>query len=105
MDLDLNFDDGNIRNFTTTHQHASLIMFVADSSDGISLSDLASISEMEPIEVKKKMGFWISRLVVSINLGADGSDDIIYRVIEDQSNNLDMDCDDTQSNFEEVDTL
>ena len=55
---------------------ASLIMHIADAGPegGISLDRLAAVSEAEAAEVRRKMGFWIAKGVVSASTSSSSED-------------------------------
>ena len=92
---------------------ASLIMHIADAGPegGISLDRLAAVSEAEAAEVRRKMGFWIAKGVVSASTSSSSEDgggggNLLYTVIEDQAGNAAREAEGDMSmasagNFEE----
>lgn len=81
-DLELNFDDGSTRSFTVTPVQASLIMYVADSSKASTTSqDLARLMCLEEAEVRKMMGYWVSKSVVSVRLDSKSGTMTLYYAV------------------------
>ena len=64
VDIDLEFDDGSMRNFLVTPVQASLVMFLAEEAGGLTLPELAAKSELEESDVARRMGFWVAREIV-----------------------------------------
>lgn len=65
VDIDLEFDDGSVRNFLVTPVQASLAMFLAEEGGGgLTLPELAAKSELEESDVARRMGFWVAREIV-----------------------------------------
>ena len=106
-DLELCFDDGSTRQFSVSPVQASLILFVAEAQDStISSATLASLIQMEETDVRRRMGFWVSKSVVSVQFDSStGSDVQVYRIIEDQAENAAKDITEdstSQPEYEDV---
>jgi len=86
VDIDLQFDDGTVRNFLVTPVQASLIMFLADTDEGsMTLEQLGSKCELEESDVQRRMGFWLAREVVQVGGSGVGGGSLIYSILEDQA--------------------
>lgn len=102
VDIDLQFDDGTVRNFLVTPVQASLIMFLSEGEEDamekeeetiprncgtrMSISQLASKCELEECDVQRRMGFWIAREVArEISSNSSLSGELEYVIVEDQA--------------------
>jgi len=65
-DLELGFEDGSVRSFSVTPAQASLVMHVADADGPIDSMQLAALVQMEEEDVRRKMGYWVSKSVVCV---------------------------------------
>jgi anaphase-promoting complex subunit 2 len=118
VQLELSFDDGCTRDFSVNPVQATLIMHVAESGDsatclrqqgerGVRASALAAAAQMEAYKVRRHMGLWVSRHVVteqSVEVRVDAppvldyvdyvgsfagdsgqpEDDVLYEIVEAQ---------------------
>ncbi|CAM9102975.1 unnamed protein product [Ectocarpus fasciculatus] len=108
-DLELCFDDGSTRQFSVSPVQASLILFVAEAPDStISSAALANLIQMEEADVRRRMGYWVSKSVVSVHFDSIAGGDVqVYRIIEDQAENAARDDSEDsaeQPEYEEVRT-
>lgn len=104
--MELEFKDGSVRKFKASplqvkvvagipltiliyiylYSQTSLIMFLAEQEDSsLSLSRLAELVNGEQADIRRRMGFWTSKSVVTVDLDPSGGEDVVYRVVEEQT--------------------
>lgn len=70
-DLELTFDDGSTRTFTVSPVQATLILLVSESEGAAVTSvELAALVGREEAEVRRWMGYWVSKSVIAAEFDA-----------------------------------
>lgn len=85
--LDLEFEDGQTRNYTVSTCLATLIMHLADHNT-MRCEDLARLTGVEASLVEKRMGFWVNQGVVEKHVKVtNGKRSISYSSVEKLAEN------------------
>lgn len=82
-DLELEFDDGSIRNFTVSPLQANVILFI-NQQQPMTFSDLLVSTESEEIELLTAIKFWLCQGIIRDISGKQEFRDQSYVTVEDQ---------------------